>query len=315
MGLADIKCKVSAFLSTFTPKGEHMNREAMKHQILEALTKKLGDGFHITIQKVFKPNRELEGLLIMGEDEIISPTIYLEPSYEALDNGTPVEQVVDRILQAYDSARSETVDFDIASLHDFDYVRSRLYVQLVNRHLNKILLQNVPHAMFLDDFAIIVRCTVEASKDCEASFMVHNSHLNIWQAYSETVLSLAINNTLASHDVELMPLGQLIRETFPASPAGHSSDGGLWFMSNKKRTYGAAAVLHDDVLKSFAEKHGSFYVIFSSIHEVLIKPSPDDSDIDILTRHNQDVNTSALEKEEILGTKAYFYQKGRGFVL
>lgn len=86
-------------------------------------------------------------------------------------------------------------------------------------------------------------------------------------------------------------------------------------MSNKKRTYGAAAVLHDDVLKSFAEKHGSFYVIFSSIHEVLIKPSPDDSDIDILTRHNQDVNTSALEKEEILGTKAYFYQKGRGFVL
>ena len=87
-----------------------MNREAMKHQILEALSKRLGDGFHITIQKVFKPNRELEGLLIMGEGEIISPTIYLESSYEALDNGTPIEQVVDRLLQAYDSARSETVD-------------------------------------------------------------------------------------------------------------------------------------------------------------------------------------------------------------
>ena len=157
-------------------------------------------------------------------------------------------------------------------------------------------------------------CTVEASEDGEASFMVHNSHLNIWQADSETVLSLAVRNTLAMHDVDLMPLGQLIRETFPASPAGHSSDGGLWFMSNKQRYYGAAAVLHDDVLKSFAEKHGSFYVIFSSVHEVLIKPSPDDSDIDILTRHNQEVN-AALSEEEILGTKAYFYQKGRGFVL
>ena len=41
----------------------------------------------------------------------------------------------------------------------------------------------------------------------------------------------------------------------------------------------------------------------------------DNSDIDILTKHNQDVNASALEEDEILGTKAYFYQKGRGFIL
>lgn len=292
-----------------------MNREAMKHQILEALSRKLGDGFHITIQKVFKPNRELEGLLIMGKGEIISPTIYLESSYEALDNGTPVEQVVNRILQAYDSARSEAVDFDIEHLKDFDYAKEKLYVQLINRHLNKNLLRNVPHAMFLDDFAIIVRCTVETSEDCEASFMVHNSHLNIWQADSETVLSLAISNTLASHDVELMPLEKLIRETFPAFPTEHSSDCNIWFMSNSKRTFGAATVLYDDVLKNFAEEHGSFYVIFSSVHEVLLEPSPDSSGIDSITRHNQDVNATLLEEDEILGTKAYFFQKGRGFVL
>lgn len=291
-----------------------MNKEAMKQQIQEALSKKLGDGFHITIQKVFKPNMELDGLLIMAGEEIIGPTIYLEPVYEALDSGTPVEQVVDRILQAYDSARSEALDFDIEHLKDFDYAKDRLYVQLVNKHLNEKMLQDVPYATFLDDFAIIVRCTIETSEDCDASFMVHNNHLNIWQTDSETVLSLAISNTLAKHDVDLMPLGQLIREMVPAFPDECSSDCGLWFMSSKKRTYGAVAVLYDDVLKDFADKYGSFYVIFSSVHEVLIKPSPDSSDIDILTRHNQDVNASALEKEDILGTKAYFYQKGRGFV-
>lgn len=291
-----------------------MNKEAMKQQILEALSKKLGDGFRITIQKVFKPNRELDGLLIIGAGKIISPTIYLESSYEALDNGTPVEQVVNRILQAYDSAKSETADFDIEHLKDFDYAKSRLYVQLVNRHLNKNLLQDVPHATFLDDFAIIVRCTIETSEDCDASFMVHNSLLNIWQTDSETVLSLAISNTLAEHNVDLMPLGQLIGEMVPVSPEEYSADCNMWFMSNKKRTFGAAAVLSDDVLKSFAEMHGSFYVIFSSVHEVLLIPSPDNSDIDPLTRHNQDVNAALLE-EEILGTKAYFYQKDSGFVL
>ncbi len=291
-----------------------MNREAMKQQILEALSKKLGDGFHITIQKVFKPNRELEGLLIMGEGEIISPTIYLEPSYEALDNGTPVEQVVNRILQAYDSTKSETVDFDIERLKDFDYAKEKLYVQLINKHLNKNLLRNIPHTMFLDDFAVAVRCTVEASEENNASFMVHNSHLNIWQADSETVLSLAISNTLAEHNVELMPLEQLIRETGSIAPKELPADCRIWFMSNQKRYFGAAAVLSDDVLKDFADKHGSFYVIFSSVHEVLLMPSPNNSGIDSLTRHNQDVNAT-LSEEEILGTKAYFYQKGRGFVL
>ena len=291
-----------------------MNREAMKQQILEALSKKLGDGFHITIQKVFKPNRELEGLLIMGEGEIISPTIYLEPSYEALDNGTPVEQVVNRILQAYDSTKSETVDFDIERLKDFDYAKEKLYVQLINKHLNKNLLRNIPHTMFLDDFAVAVRCTVEASEENNASFMVHNSHLNIWQADSETVLSLAISNTLAEHNVELMPLEQLIRETGSIAPKELPADCRIWFMSNQKRYFGAAAVLSDDVLKDFADKHGSFYVIFSSVYEVLLMPSPNNSGIDSLTRHNQDVNAT-LSEEEILGTKAYFYQKGRGFVL
>lgn len=292
-----------------------MNREAMKQQIQEALSKKLGDSFHITIQQVFKPNRELEGLLIMGEGEIISPTIYLEPSYEALNNGTPVEQVVNRILQAYDSAKCDAVDFDIERLKDFDYAKEKLYVQLVNRHLNKNLLQNVPHTMFLDDFAIIVRCSVETSEDCDASFMVHNRYLNVWQTDNKTVLSLAIKNTLAERDVEIMPLERLVRKIYPALSTEHSSDCNMWFMGNRKRNFGAATVLFDDVLKSFAEEHGSFYVIFSSIHEVLLMPTPNDSDINTITRLNQEVNETQVDEEDILGTKAYFYQRDRGFVL
>ena len=291
-----------------------MNREAMKHQILEALAQKLGSGYHGTLEKVQKTNVELDGLTIIKDGENITPTIYLEPFYKALENGVSVDDVTDRILHIYFNARTYKEQFDITSLSDFGYTKNKLYVQLVNRHLNENLLRNVPHAMFLDDFAIIVRCTVEASEEGEASFMVHNRHLDVWQTDIETVLSLAIRNTLATHDVELMPLEKLIRETFPAFPMEHSSDCGLWYMSNQRRTFGAATVLYDDVLKSFADKHGSFYVIFSSVHEVLLKPSPDHSDIDMITRHNQEANAT-LPKEEILGTKAYFYQKGRGFVL
>ena len=290
-----------------------MNKEAMKQQILEILSKKLGDGYHGTLEKVQKTNIDLDGLTILKDGETITPTIYLEPFYKALENGVSVDDVTDRILYIYFNARTYKEQFDITSLSDFGYAKNKLYVQLINRHLNKNLLQNIPHTMFLDDFAVAVRCTVEASEENNASFMVHNSHLNIWQADSETVLSLAIINTLAEHNVDLMPLEQLIRETGSIAPKEFPADCRIWFMSNQKRYFGAAAVLSDDVLKDFADKHGSFYVIFSSVHEVLLMPSPNNSGIDSLTRHNQDVNAT-LSEEEILGTKAYFYHKGRGFV-
>ena len=52
-----------------------MNKEAMKQQILEAVSKRLENGFHVSIQRVYKANHELDGLVIMAEDENTAPTI------------------------------------------------------------------------------------------------------------------------------------------------------------------------------------------------------------------------------------------------
>lgn len=86
-------------------------------------------------------------------------------------------------------------------------------------------------------------------------------------------------------------------------------------MTNNRQSAGAAVVLFDDILRNFAQKHGNFYVIFSSVHEVLLMLTPNNSDIDTITRMNQEVNATQVQPNEILGTKAYYYHKDRGFVL
>ena len=292
-----------------------MNKEAMKQQILEAVSKRLENGFHVSIQRVYKANHELDGLVIMAEDENTAPTIYLEPFYEALANGVSTDDVCSRLLHEIYLARLQTHHFDTGFLLDFHYVKDRLYVQLINRHLNQNLLQNVPHTLFLDDFAIVIRCRVDTSEDCNASFLIHNRLLKMWQTDHETALSLALHNTRKLLGVELIPMEELIRELAPEALTEPVAQNPLWIMTAKDKSFGAVTVLFDDVLKDFAEKHGSFYVIFSSIHEVLLIPSPDSSDIDTFTRHNRNVNAASLEKDEILGTRAYFYEKDKGFVL
>lgn len=48
---------------------------------------------------------------------------------------------------------------------------------------------------------------------------------------------------------------------------------------------------------------------------LLLIPTPDDSNIDEITKMNQQVNEEQVGIEEILGTKAYYYSKDKGFVL
>ena len=292
-----------------------MNKEAMKQQIQEALSKKLGNGFHVITQKVLKTNVKLDGLVIMQEGKNITPTIYLEPFYKDLEDGTPLDEVVGSILQVYFRADIHPEHFDLTQISDFGYVKDRLYVQLINRHSNEELLQEVPHALFLDDFAIVARCTVEMLAEGSASFLVHNGHLDMWETDKETLLSHALQNTREMFGVELVNMRDLIREMLPDEVSDGLPDCPLWIMTNNRKLAGAATVLFDDVLKRFAEEHGSFYVIFSSIHEVLLMPTPDASDINTITRMNQEVNETQVDEDEILGTKAYFYHKDRGFVL
>lgn len=293
-----------------------MNKETMQQQILEALTRKLGDGYHISIQKVLKTNVKLDGLTILQNGKNITPTIYLDSFYEDLENGTSIEDVVSEILRTYSQSRIRPSHFDVTYIQDFGKIKDKLYVELINRHSNEELLQDVPHTQFLDDFAIIVRCVVEMATEGRASFLVHNDHLKMWQVEQEYLISHAIQNTRELFGLELFPMESFIQKICPGMAGCDAfSKPLLWVMTNNRKQTGAATILFDDVLKDFANKHGNFYVIFSSIHEVLLVLTPDNSDIDSITRMNQEVNATQVAEDELLGTKAYYYCKDRGFVL
>lgn len=292
-----------------------MNKETMQQLILESLSKKLGDDYHISIKKVLKTNVKLDGLMILRDGENISPTIYLDSFYKALENGTSLDAVVEGILQTYSEAGPHPCHFDVTSVLDFSYAKDRLYVELINRHSNEELLQDVPHSLFLDDFAVMVRCLIDMTPEASASYLVHNKHLELWHMDQETLISSAVQNTRKLFELDLRNMKDVIKELTPDAVNNGSIEIPVWIMTNNRKLSGAATVLFADVLKDFAEKHGNFYVIFSSVHEVLLVLTPDNSDIDSITEMNQMVNASQVRADEILGTKAYYYNKDSGFVL
>lgn len=292
-----------------------MNKETAKQLIRNALSKKLGDGYSISIRQVLKTNQKLDGLTILQEGDTISPAVYLDPFYQDLENGISPDDVADRILRVYSETRMYPSHFDAASIRDFSHVRGRLYVALVNRHLNRELLGNIPHSLFLDDFAVTVRCLVETQEEETASFLVRSSHLDIWHIGQEELLALAVQNTRELLGIDLRNMKEVIGELLPHSITEETADTALWVMTNSRQLHGAATALFDDILKDFASAHGDFYAIFSSVHEVLLMPTSDRFSINDITEMNQEVNATQVREEEILGTRAYYYDKDRGFIL
>lgn len=291
-----------------------MNREAMKQQILEALSKKLGDGFHLSIQKVLKTNVRLDGLTIGQEGETISPIVYMEPFYESLEKGISIDTVTDRILNHYYLSKFCSGYLNIPSLPDLSHIKNRLYVELVNRHLNRELMKDIPHALFLDDFAVTIRCLLNVTENGSVSFLIHNSHLNLWQTDCETLISYALYNTRKMLGVHLEMVDDFLHKNRPEMRKEDIPKAPLWMMTNHYKLSGAATVLFDDFLKDFAMEHGSFYVIFSSVHEALLIPESDKFDISFLTRTNQVINATEVQADEILGNRAYYYSRDKGFI-
>lgn len=292
-----------------------MNKETMQKMVIESISRKLGDGYDLSIQKVLKTNEEFDGLFIKQEGTNIAPLIYLDYYYDELEDITAVEAVADKILHEYFRMKEPIPkEFNAGSYMESAYIKESAYVRLINRHLNAELLKDVPHMLFLDDFAAVVYCSVPKIYGNEANYMVNNSILEHSGLSRNALMSIAMENTRQKGGIDLWLMDDLIKEMVPCMEASESPNL-MWVLTNHAKMYGAAMALFDDVLKDFAKEHGSFYVIFSSVHEIILVPTLDDSDIDRITEINQEVNFEQLKNEEMLGTKAYFYDKDNGFII
>ena len=84
----------------------------------------------------------------------------------------------------------------------------------------------------------------------------------------------------------------------------------LYVLTNRHGTDGAGCTLYPDLLKDFSEALGSsFYIIPSSVHEVLFLPADDTDKSGELREMIKEVNDTQLIPEEILSYSLYYYDR------
>ena len=293
-----------------------MDMEVFAGKVCTAVEKELGSEFRAEVSEVRKNNGILlHGLLISSKGQTVVPTIYLERFLEAYESGMPFKEVVDRVLSAYRGSGPEGCT-DMEFFRSFENVRDRICYRLIGRKGNEELLDGMPYIEFLD-LAICFYYSYHGEQLGDGTILIHNSHMEMWETCTAELFGLAKRNTRRLFPWECKGMGEVLQEMADSGegadveePEGTFCGIAMKILTNSRKTHGAACILYPGVLDGMAQEMGSdFFILPSSIHEVILLPDTGYGDNEELKGMIREVNSTQVALEEVLSDTLYRYDR------
>lgn len=307
-------------------------------KILEILQKKLGADYTVFSHCVKKNNgMEMTGIVAKHTGHTTSPTIYINSLYREEMTEEEIIETADILCQEFQTSEFPE-DVDLSDFAVFEKAKSRLAFKLIHAEKNKELLKNVPHRLFHNLAIVFYYVVKEPPFYGKASILVRDNYKKRWGISTDELMELTLKNT-----PELLPwvindMEDVMREIFAESIKSNTGEDFLdekwldelisqmdekqekkipmYVLTNKQKLYGAACMLYPEVLKKFAEKiKQDFYILPSSIHEVILVPANAGCDQQSLHEIVTDINRTQVAADEILADSVYFYSKSRDTVV
>ena len=261
--------------------------------------------------KVSIHNNDTEryGITIRSGMEDISPIIYVDRFYEDYrKKKKTVEETADEILHLNKSVRSGRTGYDTDALR-FDQCRDRILFRLISAERNSRYLEHIPHIGFLN-LAIIFTVAWNISESGVESVRVTDEMLDCWGVSVKDLAKLAKENTPRLLSPRCETMIQVMMRFMGKEWCDEDMDFPMLLLSNEYNVYGATSILYEETMDRIGEELGEdFYIIPSSIHEVLILPEQyvdDVSDLDSMIRQ---INREHVVLEDVLSDRAYFYSR------
>ena len=198
--------------------------------------------------------------------------------------------------------------------------RKGLFIQLVNADANRALLENAVYDS-VEDMAAVVRCKVAEEGALLYSFRVTKDSLPLFRMGQSEVLTEAYKNT-AAQEFQLRNTADILREELERQiEAGEvteiqrevmeemlAQESPLYVLTNQEKVNGANVMLCPVALQKVHEELGEpYYILPSSIHEVMVVRESEDMDIGRMKEMVKKVNLSTVEPEDLLSYEVFRY--------
>lgn len=260
------------------------------NEIVAGVSERLGTGYVVKAVKVDKGNNvKLNAIDICAIGDNVSQVVYV-------DNKRDVEENVNRIMYALDTV--EIPSFDLDYFADYEKVKEKLFLRLSSHPAKGV----VKKKAFCDLYM-----TAAIGVGNGGEIQIKYCHLNAWGINSAELFKDARYYTEINRPAYTTNLSSVLfgSPNIPDFMGGTLSPNDplnqLKIITNENKTYGASAILYAYGLPR------EFYMIPSSVHEVIIIPANNMMDCDVrgLTDMVQYVNLTEVEPEDVLANHAY----------
>jgi hypothetical protein len=291
--------------------------ESFTEEVRKAMELKYPDN-KVEIKRVTKNNGVIyTGVCIKDENELIYPTMYLEPFYEEM-GGELTDAAVEKMCRVYESRRiGEPLSLNY--LKDYEEIRKGLRCKLINYDSNREFLENVPHRLFMDlaivPYYAFKKDDITALINGEATFVVRISHLEMWNREADTVLEDAISNTFREEEASIVGIYEMLKKLNPAFSLTPDKEAEcpMYIMSTKGPN-GAVSMMYKDKISEFCDSMNcDVYIIPSSINEVILVPVDNNMEPSMINDMIREINRTQLDAVEVLSDHVYYFERSTGY--
>lgn len=255
----------------------------------------------ITVTRKIKANRDVEdAIAVQPKGMSAAPTLEMS-AFQVSDS--QFEAIIDNLIMSLRNIPK----FNIEILDQYETAAPNIRLAVVNLAKNEEYLSDKVWKKYLN-LAIIAKVIVGSTAG-DGMVTVTQQMLDKWDISEEQLFEDAWKTT--EDDVTVKDIRGAILEICPNAdlPDELTEDAPMLVVSNSTGTNGAIAIANKPLLARLSEKYGNFYLLPSSLHEVLLIPESANADAKALLAMVQDVNTNVLEGPEYLADAVYKYHK------
>lgn len=295
-----------------------MDYGEFKQQVLSRIRDFLPEKYakaDISLERTVKTNDTvLDGIVIRVRENAITPNIYLNAYYDDYLNGRNMEDILRQISYVRDNA-PEPKDVGLALSKpdfEFDKIKSRITCRMVNIELNRLFLADRPYTQ-MEDLAVVYDIQMGKIGNDNGSIPIKKSMQQYFGIDIKKLHRIAVGNMerlspCICDSLINMAMGFLRRPDEDMDFEKNKMDESMFVLKDKNGIYGAAVALNDKVMVSAAERlGGDFYVLPSSIHDVIAVPKKPFGDFKLLEAMVGEINAAVVAPDEILSNHVYEY--------
>ena len=295
-----------------------MKMKEFKEELVAGMEKAF-DRNHLEVtfcnRMVNKLNESYEGMVITPKGSNVGVTLNINNMYEAYENGKSLSEIIEKASDIAMKSLDNKPQFDMATLTNYDAMKEKLIVDVVSTKANKDMLANIPHKE-MEDMSVVYRFEVGAFEDGRATILATNQMIETMGVSAEQLHADAMENAPKNHPAEIKGMLETFSEMMGASPEElilmgmnpSPADEKMIVASVPDKRHGACVITYPHFMEDAAEKMGGdFFILPSSIHEVLLVKDDGSLTVEELKTMVMDINASEVQPEDKLTDNVYHY--------